>query len=75
MKECFHIATTWGGKYTLEVDDGFGFIPKKIKPKRGYYEVIGDEFSVRVYGVAYVKYGDYKKLKENKPAIVELVKG
>ena len=73
MNKCFHIGTTWGGHYTVGVDDGEGFTPKKIKHKRGYYEVIGDTFSVRVYGVAYAKFGDPEKSKVEPKAHLKVV--
>ena len=66
MKEvCFEISTTWGGNYIVGVDDGEGFIPKTIKPKKGYFEVTPTHgrFTVKVYGIAYAKFGDPAKLK------------
>ena len=75
---CFFLATQWNTNYELDKDDGQGNIPKEIKPMGGYYEVFftHGKFSVRVHAVAYAKFGDWEKLRnEKEPAkVMELVR-
>ena len=79
MKEvCFELATGWGTYYQLDIDDGQGNIPREIKSMGNHYEVFfaHNKFSVKVHSVAYAKFGDYEKIKQEKqPAVLELVRG
>ena len=75
--ECYYLATNWNTNCMLDKDDGQGNIPREIKSMGNHYEIFFTHnlFTVKVYSVAYAKYGDWQVLKPKEPTVLELVRG